>query len=84
MEDFLIAAGGKVSRIGPQLLRGRGDPILRSHVEQPLTLDRNAAGLLRATVHVVLRGALVPMAGRPDPGGRSAPPDTFQTLQRPA
>lgn len=106
METFLIAAGGELSRIGaPQLLWGRGDPMLRPFVEQrleavvyrriddlfqagyrvgalntapellscitrgaverlltsqlPLALNRTAADLLRETVHVVLRGALV-------------------------
>lgn len=110
MESFLIAAGGQLSRIGaPQLLWGRGDPMLRSYVERrldevvyrriddlfrtghrlgalstspellsaitraaveqlltsdlPLTLNRTAADLLRETVHVVLRGALVPGGG---------------------
>lgn len=106
MEDFLVAAGSELSRIGaPQLLWGRGDPMLKSYVEQrvetvvyrriddllrtghrlgalrtppellsliirgalerlltselPQTLDRTAAALLRDTVDVVLRGALV-------------------------
>lgn len=107
VEDFLVAAGSELSRIGaPQLLWGRGDPMLRPYVEQrvetvvyqriddlfrlghergalrtppellsvitrgaverllnselPRQLDRTAADLLRETVDVVLRGALVP------------------------
>lgn len=37
VECFLIAAGGELSRIGaPQLLWGRGDPMLRPYVEQRL------------------------------------------------
>jgi AcrR family transcriptional regulator len=110
VEAFLVAAGSELSRIGaPQLLWGRGDPLLRSYVEQrvetvvyrriddlfqtghragalstppellsvitrgalerllsselPLALDRSAADLLRETVDVVLRGALVREGG---------------------
>jgi AcrR family transcriptional regulator len=130
VEDFLVAAGGELSRIGaPQLLWGRGDPMLRSHVEQrvetvvyrriddllqtghragalstppellsvitrgalerllsselPLTLDRTAADLLRETVDVVLRGALVREGGTSGPGDRSAAPGTSRTPRRP-
>jgi AcrR family transcriptional regulator len=130
VEDFLIAAGGELSRIGaPQLLWGRGDPMLRSHVEQrveavvyqriddllqtghrlgalstppellsvitrgamerlltselPLTLDRSAADLLRETVDVVLRGALVPGGRTAGPDDRSAAPATYTTPRRP-
>ncbi|KIF79555.1 hypothetical protein QR77_38245 [Streptomyces sp. 150FB] len=107
VERFLIAAGGELSRIGaPQLLWGRGDPMLRPYVEQrveavvyrridelfrtghergllpappellslitrgaleqllasrlPQDLDRSAADLLRATIDVVLHGAVRP------------------------
>ena len=130
VEDFLVAAGGELSRIGaPQLLWGRGDPMLRSHVEQrvetvvyrridelfqtghragalntppellsvitrgaverllsselPLTLDRSAADLLRETVDVVLRGALVREGGAYGPGEGSAAPRTSQAPRRP-
>jgi hypothetical protein len=81
-----------LSRIGaPQLLWGRGDPILRSHValerlltsELPLALDRSAADLLRETVDVVLRGALVPDGGTSGPGDRSSAPGTSKTPRRP-
>lgn len=129
--DFLIAAGGELSRIGaPQLVWGRGDPMLRSYVEQrveavvyrriddllrtgrrlgalstppellsvivrgalerlltselPLTLDRSAADLLRETVNVVLRGALVADGRRSGAEDRSAAPDTSRTPWRPA
>ena len=35
VEKFLVAAGSELSRIGaPQLLYGRGDPMLRPYVEQ--------------------------------------------------
>ncbi|HJP77530.1 MAG TPA: TetR/AcrR family transcriptional regulator [Pseudonocardiaceae bacterium] len=111
VERFLVAAGSELARIGaPQLLWGRGDPMLRPYVEQrveavvyrridelfqtgheagvlrtapellavitrgaverllnselPHTLDRTAADLLRETVDVVLRGALVTDQGR--------------------
>lgn len=131
VEDFLIAAGGELSRIGaPQLLWGRGDPVLKSHVEQrveavvhrriddlfqtghrlgalstppellsvitrgalerlltselPLALDRSAADLLRETVDVVLRGALIPDGGTSGPGDRSAAPGTSEAPRRPA
>lgn len=130
VEDFLIAAGGELSRIGaPQLLWGRGDPMLRPYVEQrveavvhrriddlfqtghrlgalstppellsvitrgalerllssdlPQTLDRSAADLLRETVDVVLRGALVPDGEVSRPDGRPAAPGTSTTSRRP-
>ncbi|GAB2857934.1 hypothetical protein GCM10027176_70510 [Actinoallomurus bryophytorum] len=130
VEDFLVAAGGELSRIGaPQLLWGRGDPLLKTYVEQrvetvvyrriddlfqtghragalstppellsvitrgalerllsselPLALDRSAADLLRETVDVVLRGALVREGGVSVPGDRSSSPGTSENSRRP-
>lgn len=73
VESFLVAAGGELARIGaPQLLWGRGDPMLRPYVEQRLeaTVYRridelfqagHEAGVLRTPpelLSVITRGAL--------------------------
>jgi AcrR family transcriptional regulator len=130
VEGFLIAAGSELSRIrAPQLLWGRGDPMLRSFVEQrveevvyrriddlfragyrlgalstlpellsvivrgaverlltselPLALDRSAADLLRETVGVVLRGALVGDGGISGPDDRSSAKGTSKAPKTP-
>lgn len=86
--DELFRTGHRLGVLStpPELLsvitRGALEQLLTSQL--PQSLGRSAADLLRETVDVVLRGALVPDGGTSRPGGRSSTPDTSTTPRRSA
>jgi hypothetical protein len=85
--DDLFPTGHRAGALStpPELLsvitRGALERLLSS--ELPLALDRSAADLLRETVDVVLRGALVREGGTSGPGDRSPASGTSETPRRP-